>query len=114
MTFTVSTLDAGIVRLAIEGELDAVTATDLRKEVDRLSGLHPKRVEALGHGVVVVVQAPLRTAFGHAGVLVHGVIILDPLKGFLDAEVVLGDAAVDEAFDAGVGHAAVAGPAAVG
>ena len=45
MTFTVSTLGAGIVRLAIEGELDAVTVSDLRKEVDKLSAGAPKRVE---------------------------------------------------------------------
>ena len=31
MTFTVSTINAGVVRLAVEGELDAVTVPDLRK-----------------------------------------------------------------------------------
>lgn len=45
MTFTVSTLEAGVVRLAIEGELDALTAGDLRKEVDRLCANNTKRVE---------------------------------------------------------------------
>jgi anti-sigma B factor antagonist len=45
MTFTVSTLDAGVVRLAIEGELDALTTGDLRKEVDRLCSNQTKRVE---------------------------------------------------------------------
>ena len=70
-------------------------------------------VEALGHRVVVIVQAPLRADVGHAGVLVDGVVVLDPLVGFLDARVVLGDAAIDHALDAGVGHAAVAGQGAV-
>ena len=45
MTFTVSTINAGVIRLAIEGELDAVTVPDLRKEIDRLAGSSPKRVE---------------------------------------------------------------------
>jgi anti-sigma B factor antagonist len=45
MTFTVSTLAPGTIRLAIEGELDAVTVSDLRKEVDKLSAGAPKRVE---------------------------------------------------------------------
>src|SRR5262249_39760540 len=71
-------------------------------------------VERLGHGVVVVVQAPLGTDVGHAGVLLQGVVLLDPLPGLLDALVVLGRAAVDHALDAGVGHAAVTGQAAVG
>jgi anti-sigma B factor antagonist len=45
MTFTISTLDGGVMRLAIEGELDVVTAGGLRQEVDKLSGSRPKRVE---------------------------------------------------------------------
>jgi len=45
MTFTVSTINAGVVRLAIEGELDANTAPDLRKEIDKLATTSPKRVE---------------------------------------------------------------------
>ena len=45
MTFTVSTLNAGVIRLAIEGELDAVTVPDLRKEIDRLTSESPKRNE---------------------------------------------------------------------
>jgi anti-sigma B factor antagonist len=44
MTFTISTLE-GVVRLTIEGELDAVTAGDLRKELDKVCATHPKRVE---------------------------------------------------------------------
>src|SRR5438045_4044331 len=46
---------------------------------------------------------------GHARVQVGAVVLLDPLVRLLHAVVVLGDAAVDQAFDAGVGHAAVAG-----
>src|SRR5262249_26512932 len=67
-----------------------------------------------GHGVVVVVQAPLCPHFRHAGVLVNTVILADPLVGLLEARVVARDAAVDQALDAGVGHAAVARQAAVG
>jgi anti-sigma B factor antagonist len=44
MTFTVSTIDSGVVRLAVEGELDAVTVPELRKEIDRLTASSPKRV----------------------------------------------------------------------
>src|SRR4029078_2306979 len=66
-----------------------------------------ERVEALGHRVVVVVQAPLLAGVGHAGVAVGAVVGADPLERLLDALVVLADAAVDEALDAGVGHAAV-------
>ena len=45
MTFTVSTINAGVMRLAVEGELDAVTVPDLRKEIDKLAAAAPKRVE---------------------------------------------------------------------
>jgi anti-sigma B factor antagonist len=45
MTFTSSSLDSGTLRIVIEGELDAVTAGDVRQEVDRICGLRPKRVE---------------------------------------------------------------------
>ena len=45
MTFTVSTINAGVVRLAVEGELDAVTVPDLRKEIDKLASGAPERVE---------------------------------------------------------------------
>jgi len=45
MTFTVTTINPGVVRLVIEGELDAVTAPDLRKEIDKLATTSPKRVE---------------------------------------------------------------------
>jgi len=45
MTFTVSTINAGVMRLAVEGELDAVTVPDLRKEIDKLAAATPKRVE---------------------------------------------------------------------
>src|SRR5205823_9542174 len=73
-----------------------------------------ERIQALGHRVVVVVQAPLRTARRHAGVGVHRVVVADPLVRLLDPRVVLADAAVDHALNAGVGHAAVAGQPAVG
>jgi len=45
MTFTVSTIGPGILRLTIEGELDVVTAPGLRNEVDKVIAGAPKRVE---------------------------------------------------------------------
>jgi anti-sigma B factor antagonist len=45
MTFSISTTDAGITRLAIEGELDAVTVSDLRADIEKLLSGRPKRVE---------------------------------------------------------------------
>src|SRR5713101_1584933 len=65
-------------------------------------------VQALGHGVVVIIEAAMGVDLGHAGVGVHGVMFLNPLVSFLDARIVLGDAAIDHALDAGIGHAPVA------
>jgi anti-sigma B factor antagonist len=45
VTFTVSSIEAGMIRLAIEGELDVVTVAELRKAVDKLIGEQPRRVE---------------------------------------------------------------------
>jgi len=45
VTFTVSTTDTGSVRLAVEGELDAVTVPEMRKEIDKVVAASPKRVE---------------------------------------------------------------------
>jgi anti-sigma B factor antagonist len=45
VTFSISTTDAGITRLAIEGELDAVTVSDLRADIDKLLLRRPSRVE---------------------------------------------------------------------
>jgi anti-sigma B factor antagonist len=45
MTFTLTTVGNGVVRLVIEGELDTLTASDLRKEIDNVVGGSPKRVE---------------------------------------------------------------------
>src|SRR4029078_8411727 len=41
----VSTITAGVIRLAIEGELDAVSVHTLRREIDNLATTSPKRVE---------------------------------------------------------------------
>ena len=45
MTFSISNLDSGVIRLAIEGELDAVTVADLRAEIEKLLARPTKRVE---------------------------------------------------------------------
>ena len=45
MTFSISTTEAGVTRLAIEGELDAVTVSDLRGELEKLLSRRPARVE---------------------------------------------------------------------
>lgn len=45
MTFTVATIEAGVVRLTIEGELDVVTTSELRKGVDKLIDEKPRRIE---------------------------------------------------------------------
>jgi anti-sigma B factor antagonist len=54
MTVTVTTLEGGGVRVAIEGELDVVTVPALRKEVERVVGMTPKRVEVDLHGLRMV------------------------------------------------------------
>src|SRR5437870_8026623 len=76
--------------------------------------IDPQEAQTFGHGVVVVVKAPLRVGLGHAGIFVDRVMFLDPLVGFVNAWVILADAAVDHALDAGVGHAAVTEQAAAG
>jgi anti-sigma B factor antagonist len=45
MTFSISVTDAGAMRLAIEGELDAVTVAELRLEIEKLLAKRPNRVE---------------------------------------------------------------------
>jgi anti-sigma B factor antagonist len=45
MTFSISTNEAGVIRLSIEGELDAVTVSDLRTEIERLLMQPIARVE---------------------------------------------------------------------
>jgi len=45
MTFSISTTEAGVTRLAIEGELDAVSVSDLRGELEKLLARRPARVE---------------------------------------------------------------------
>jgi anti-sigma B factor antagonist len=45
MTFSISTSDTGVTRLAIEGELDAVTVSDLRTDIEKLLAQRPNRVE---------------------------------------------------------------------
>lgn len=36
MTFSISINEAGVIRLAIEGELDAMTVSDLRLEIEKM------------------------------------------------------------------------------
>lgn len=45
MTFSISTTEAGITRLSIEGELDAVTVAELRADIEKLLARRPGRVE---------------------------------------------------------------------
>jgi anti-sigma B factor antagonist len=45
MTFSISKTDIGVVRLSIEGELDAVTVADMRGELDKLLAMRPSKVE---------------------------------------------------------------------
>jgi len=45
MTFTVSSLEGGALRIVIEGELDAVTAAEVRKDVDLVCASNAPRVE---------------------------------------------------------------------
>jgi anti-sigma B factor antagonist len=45
MTFSISVTDGGAMRLAIEGELDAVTVAELRLEIEKLLAKRPNRVE---------------------------------------------------------------------
>ena len=79
MTFTVSTINTGVMRLAIEGELDAVTVPDLRKEIDKLAANSPKRVEidlsalrmvdSSGVGAIVSLYKRVRGAGGEVVVI---------------------------------------------
>jgi anti-sigma B factor antagonist len=45
MTFSISTTEDGLTRLAIEGELDAVSVSDLRGELENLLTRRPTRVD---------------------------------------------------------------------
>jgi anti-sigma B factor antagonist len=45
MTFTISTDEQGITHLAIEGELDAVSVSDLRTDLEKLLARQPSRVD---------------------------------------------------------------------
>ena len=44
MTFSISTIDSGIIRLAVDGELNAVTAAELRGGIETLLAQRPDRV----------------------------------------------------------------------
>jgi anti-sigma B factor antagonist len=45
MTFTISTAEDGTARLAIEGELDAVSVSELRPELEKLLARQPSRID---------------------------------------------------------------------
>ncbi len=45
MTFSISINEAGVIRLSIEGELDAVTVPDLRGEIEKMLAHQIGRVE---------------------------------------------------------------------
>ncbi len=66
--------------------------------------------EALGHGVVAVVEAMFFTTCWHAYVHFHGIILLHPFQCFLHAAIIFIDTCVDHALDAGVGDAGITRP----
>jgi len=80
MTFTISNIDNGVIRLSIEGELDAVTVSDLRAEIDNLLARPAKRIEvdlsrlrmidSSGVGALVSLYKRVRANGGN--VVVHG------------------------------------------
>ncbi len=45
MTFTITTDDQGLTHVTIEGELDAVSVSDLRGDLEKLLARQPARVE---------------------------------------------------------------------
>ena len=45
MTFEISTGEEGLMKLAIRGELDAVSVSELRPELDGMVNKRPRRVE---------------------------------------------------------------------
>ena len=45
MTFTISNAEDGTARLAIEGELDALSVSDLRTDLEKLLARHPSRID---------------------------------------------------------------------
>src|SRR5262249_46781929 len=99
---------AAVGVLALGDRLQQLGAPVVLLAVGRGDFVHAHRVEALGHAVVIVEQAALLAGGRHARVGVHAVVLLDPLESFLDARIIFRGAAVDQALDAGVGHAAVA------
>jgi anti-sigma B factor antagonist len=45
VTVTITVKEAGVTRIAIEGELDTVTVGDLRSQIEKMVAAEPKRVE---------------------------------------------------------------------
>jgi anti-sigma B factor antagonist len=45
MTFTISTADDGTARLSMEGELDAVSVSELRADMEKLLARQPSRID---------------------------------------------------------------------
>jgi anti-sigma B factor antagonist len=45
VTFSISTAEDGLTRLVIEGELDAVSVSDLRADLEKLLARQPARVD---------------------------------------------------------------------
>jgi anti-sigma B factor antagonist len=75
MTFQLSTTPEGVVRLAIEGELDTVTTRQLRDQIDALVNQKPQRLEvdlsrlhtidSSGVGALVSLYKGVRAHGGH-------------------------------------------------
>src|SRR5262249_22960346 len=70
--------------------------------------------QALGHRRIVIVQPTMGEWLGHAGVAFQRVMFLNAFNRLLYARIFFRHAAVNQALDASVGHAAVAGESAVG
>src|SRR5262249_30678155 len=99
---------AAVGTLLLRQRLGDVLAPVVLDVLGVLDVIDAERVQALGHRVIVVVKAPFRPLFRHARIGIDAVVVPNPLVGFFDAFIILADAAVDEALDPGVGHAAVA------
>ena len=78
MTYEISTAKDGSAKLAIRGELDAITVSDLRSDLDRLLARRPGRIEvdlsrlrmvdSSGVGALVSLYKRVRAQGGHVKV----------------------------------------------
>ena len=79
MTYEISTTQDGTAQLAIKGELDAMSVSDLRSDIDGLVSRQPNRVEvdlsrlrmidSSGVGALVSLYKRIRAQGGHVVVM---------------------------------------------